>query len=464
MEYLVVLKNEENLIIKKFNEIKKWFLNNICNKKIYQYEDDINITSIKSDFFFISPYVFPLLNSYPLENMIPNPQKFLVDVDDNQIAYLRLKKNNIDRIKYSHFLKIFSGMENSPSDLISEFDNKNYLSKLWFYVKEENILRFLIFLENSYFTWSRLNWIKLKMSNRYPNIVFYEGKNKLESKKLVEKLDILVPKTYRVYNNSDEITQEELDELPDCIIKPTNLDGSKLIFKKNSRNILQLETLKKKLKNFDKMGINKELMPMIYAKFKPKIIAEEYVPDIKGTFTKPCEFKFYVFNGKIIFFIAINRKLDYNKFDFYDENFQQIQNDTLSYNRTQIDFDWPQLTYFEEMKKDISKIYDKFTRDLDNSFISRFIRMDFFVTKDKYYFGEFSLFPNGGSGKNLNDFGRKYFVQCWVPEVFSIFQGSLFEIPRLTLKEIDKELVESNNSKFRFTIKDKSKFIDYLFS
>ena len=53
--------------------------------------------------------------------------------------------------------------------------------------------------------------------------------------------------------------------------------------------------------------------------------------------------------------------------------------------------------------------------------MGKFIRIDFFINKEDYWFGEFSLFPNGGRGDNLNDFGKKTFIRNWVPEVFQIF-------------------------------------------
>lgn len=53
--------------------------------------------------------------------------------------------------------------------------------------------------------------------------------------------------------------------------------------------------------------------------------------------------------------------------------------------------------------------------------MGKFIRIDFFVNKENYWFGEFSLFPNGGRGDNLNEHGKKTFIRNWLPEVFQIF-------------------------------------------
>ena len=79
------------------------------------------------------------------------------------------------------------------------------------------------------------------------------------------------------------------------------------------------------------------------------------------------------------------------------------------------------LDYFDKLKKDVFLIYENFLKDMNNTFMGKFIRIDFFVNKKNYWFGEFSLFPNGGRGDNLNEFGKKTFIRSWIPEVFEIF-------------------------------------------
>ena len=73
MDYVFVLKEEKTTIIKKFNNLKKWFISNSYskfeNKIFYVYENEIDTTaSYFLNFYLISPNVFPMLNSYFLHN------------------------------------------------------------------------------------------------------------------------------------------------------------------------------------------------------------------------------------------------------------------------------------------------------------------------------------------------------------------------------------------------------------
>lgn len=473
MEYLVILKKETSEVIKRFNTIKKWFILNFDKniKKVYfVYEDKVNLDVNSLNFIIIGPNVFPLLTSLPFNNKTKN---FISGDRDNCIAFIKLqtplfsKKKDMKKvinINFNHIWEILKIIQHKV-DLTINFTPNTVKSSKWF--KTEKYEYLLKYLENDYFTWSNLNRLKLRIAGRYPEVIYYEGKNKLESKKIIESMNINCPKTYQVYNDVSEITQQSINNLQDCIIKPTNWDGSKFIFKNFKNKPLNAENIREKMKDFDKKNKSKELMPLIYKTHKPKIIAEEYIRDLKGGTSAPCEFKFYLFNGKIVFFLAINRKANYNKFDFYDENFNQIPNSKLSFERTQINFKWPQFSFFPNLKRDVLKIYEKFNSDLKNSFLGRFVRIDFFVNKDSYWFGEFSLFPNGGSGQNVSSYGKKYFVKCWLPEVFDIFSNKKEKIEKLTLENISEKLENKNPKKklrFSHSNQNSDKLVDFLFS
>jgi len=457
MEYLIILKDENNEKNIKFNNIKKWFFKNLKINSYFFYPNEINLNIInKNNFFIISENITPLLCSKPLEILIEYNKSYSIKKNNNVIANISMNKSKNERyFKITDYPKIYETINKLPSknfEYLSFFDKSLQNSKHWFYIDDINY--FLKYLENEYFTWTNINNIKLKIANKYPNIIFYDGKNKLESKKIIEELNIKTPKTYKIYNNTNEITKEDLDNFPNCVIKPTNLDGGNLVFLQNENNKLDINNLKYKMKDFQHIKKNKELMPLIKNQFKPKIIMEEYIKDLNNNYTKPCEFKFYIFDGKILFFIAINRKDSDKKFDFFDENFKKIPCNKLSFSKLAGNYKWPKLPYFNNLKKDIIKIYKKFNNDLNHSIIGRFIRIDFFITQDEYYFGEFSLFPNGGAGNNLNEFGKKFFIKNWIPEVFNIFNNQ-YEDDDLSL---DKLCEESDNESIFF------KLINFLFS
>ena len=430
MNYICILKEEKTEAIQKFNKIKKWFISNLSVKinPFFVYENEIDITApYFFNFYMISPNVFPMLNSCILHHTLK--QKNVICDDNNQpIIYLELKEKIKIEIeneqKYISFDQFYSSIQILPiriSGLIKEYNFKNINQREWFYVRDEQIPKFLKDMLHKYFTWENMNILKLKIAHLYPKIIYYEGKNKLESKKMVEKWGIKTPETYKQFSLLSDITQEEINKLPTCIIKPTNWDGGKYIFKNFKENPISADILRNSLRKYATENIQKEIMSLISKTHKPSIIAEEYIRDLSSQYSAPCEFKFYLFNGKILFILATNRKVSKQKFSFFDENFNQSPVTLYSVPFNELKFKWEKPAYFNKLKKDVFLIYENFVKDMNNTFMGKFIRIDFFVNKEDYWFGEFSLFPNGGRGDNLNDFGKKTFIRSWLPEVFQIF-------------------------------------------
>jgi hypothetical protein len=428
MDYVFVLKEEKTILIKKFNNLKKWFISNYYtkfeNKIFYVYENEIDITaSYFLNFFLISPNVFPLLNSHSLHNTLK--QKNIICENGNYTIFSIQLKSHIENenkyISYTNFYNIMQNLPNRIKGFIKEYNFKEINNNCWFYVTDEKIPKFIQDMNNKYFTWENMNEVKLNIAYLYPKIIYYDGKNKYESKKMVEKWGIKIPETYKQFLSLKDITQEEINKLPTCIIKPTNWDGGKFIYKNFKENPVSSAKLCKELKKFATDNIRKEIMRLISKKHKPSIIAEEYIKDLSSEYSSPCELKFYVFNRKILFILATNRKVSDKKFSFFDDNFSPLPVTLYSFSRNNLNFSWKKPDYFEKLKEEVFLIYDIFNKDMNNSFIGKFIRIDFFINKENYWFGEFSLFPNGGRGDNLNDNGKITFIKSWIPEVFQIF-------------------------------------------
>jgi len=428
MNYIFIMKEEKTEDIKKFNKIKKWFISNfyVKIKAFFVYENEIDLTApYFSNFYMISPNVFPLLNSCILHHTLKQ-KNVICDDNNHSIIYLEFKeKIKIEnKQKYISFNQFYSSIQILPTrinGLIKEYNFKNINNREWFYIEDDKIPKFLKDMNYKYFTWENMNILKLKIAHLYPKIIYYEGKNKLESKRMVEKWGIKTPATYKQFLQLSDITQEEINSLPTCIIKPTNWDGGKYIFKNFRENPLSANILRKNLRQFATENIQKEIMSLISKIHKPSIIAEEYIRDLSSQYSAPCEFKFYMFNGKILFILATNRKVSKQKFSFFDENFSQLPIILYSFTRNDLQYKWEKPHYFDKLKKDVFLIYENFLKDMNNTFMGKFIRIDFFINKEDYWFGEFSLFPNGGRGDNLNDFGKKTFIRSWLPEVFEIF-------------------------------------------
>jgi hypothetical protein len=427
MNYLFILKKEKNDIIKKYNNIKKWFINNSYLKMnaTYIYDDEINISNNNlKNLYIISPNIFPMLNSIRLDDIF-KIKNSICDDCEYPIICLELnesiKLNSNKKISLEKLYNLLNFFENRIKGLVIKYEFDKIHNLEWFYIDNYKIPDFLNDMKNRYFTWEHMNEVKLNIAHRYPKIIYYDGKNKYESKKMVENWNIKVPKTYKQFLSLKEITQDKINNLPTCIIKPTNWDGGKYVFKNFKDYPISALDMCKQLRYFYIANRKKEIMSLILRSNKPSIIAEEYIVDSNSNYTSPNELKFYVFNGKILFILASNQKVCLKKFSFFDENFNKFKVEKYSFPENELNFKFEKPYYFEKLKKDVLIISQNFYNDMKNTFIGKFIRIDFFINKENYWFGEFSLFPNGGKGDNLNDFGKKEFIKNWIPEVFQIF-------------------------------------------
>jgi hypothetical protein len=426
MNYIFILKKEKNDIITKFNEIKKWFIKNFYLKinATYIYDDEIDISNINfKNIYIISPNIFPMLNSVCLDDIFKIGNSICNDCI-YPIICLELNESFKKSSKKTSLNKLYDLLDFIPNrinGLVTKYDFDRVNNLEWFYIDDYRIPDFLREMKNRYFTWEHMNEVKLNIATHYPKIIYYDGKNKYESKKMVENWNIQTPKTYKQFLSLKELTQKEINNLPTCIIKPTNWDGGKYIFKNFKEDPILESFICKKLRYFSIRNRKKEILPLILKNNKPSIIAEEYIVDSNSDYSSPCELKFYVFNGKILFILGTNQKVSKKRFSFFDVNFNRFKVEKYSFPENELNFKWEKPHYFDKLKKDVFLIYENFLKDMNNTFMGKFIRIDFFINKEDYWFGEFSLFPNGGRGENLNDYGKKTFIRSWLPEVFQIF-------------------------------------------
>jgi len=424
---------------KAFLKIFKYFVNEYANAnnltalnmdKIYLIEDMIKKGDIKS--VFILPInVFPNFFSNIIRSSTFNKNSRIVF---NNHTFINIR---IDNLAYNKILS--KDFQNS----IPKIDNKNYFyvesisninykhfkkERLFILVDKYPTKNFINTFKNFYFNWPTLNVIKLKyiFRNRLLSFLKYDGKNKHISKEIIEKLNVNTPKTYQILTNIKNINYESLPNK--YIIKPSNLDNSRLVYMvKNSHDILKdikisKELFLNKFQNFNNELSNKELNPLIKRNYKPSIIIEEYIEN-KNNKVYPIELKIYVFNGEIKFIIIFDKNKHWRNFDIVDSNWNKIQFDDILSKDIGIDLQLDKPIFFEKLKDDVYKIFKYMKEDTNNTWISRFIRMDFFINEDNYYFGEFALFPNGGKGLNINSKSKKMFAQYWFNNLDDLFSN-----------------------------------------
>ena len=136
-----------------------------------------------------------------------------------------------------------------------------------------------------------------------------------------------------------------------------------------------------------------------------KIIVEELVEDEFG-YKIPLDYKFYMFGDKIATILVIDRPSKNKKEQvqcFYDENWNKISIDIRPTLREEDKFHKPK--FFKEMSAA--------ARKLGND-LGIFMRIDFYTTKDGFYFGEFTPTPDGGKG--FSQEGNRYLGTFWKGE------------------------------------------------
>ena len=239
---------------------------------------------------------------------------------------------------------------------------------------------------------------------RQRNLDWWKGKKdvwqkhlskKLKGEEFVAKYSIpIVPKI--LITDSYELNQ--FDQLTgDFVIKTSVGYSAKQVFPiKNGKNIftgndVTIAEILTSLKNDD-----------FVQKQNHKIIVEKIVEDEFG-YAIPLDYKFYMF-GKTIAAIQVIDRPNKNQKEqthyYYDENWNPIPINILPVRNNEDKFMKPK--YFEEMKNAAMILGEK---------LELFMRIDFYSTKNGYYFGEFTPTPEGGNG--FSEEGDQFLGSYW---------------------------------------------------
>lgn len=223
----------------------------------------------------------------------------------------------------------------------------------------------------------KLQWLKLHEGDP----IYTRMVDKAEAKKYVTEIigeEYIIP-TYGVWNHFDEI---DFDKLPDQFVLKTTHDSGGVIICKDKKTLDKNAAkvkLEKSLKN-DYYYTSKEWP---YKNVFPRIIAEKYMEDESGEL---CDYKLFCFDGKMkALFIATDRFTsgEETKFDFFDENFNHLPFTNGHPNATK-PIKKPES--FQQMKDLAEKLSQKIPH----------VRVDFYCTNGKIYFGELTFFHWGG--------------------------------------------------------------------
>lgn len=260
-----------------------------------------------------------------------------------------------------------------------------YFWKIFLYLLPKNIGRRLFYrvvmkkklnLNNPKDFNEKINWL----------IVYEHGEKegKLADKHLVKDIiinqdipNLHVPKTYKVYNDANEIN---LDDLPDQFVLKCN-HACEDVFICTDKKTFNLDEAKEVLNKKLKMNYAFETLEYHYKYIVPVIMAEEYLTDSINK--NPIDYKFYCFNGKAENILICSNRDEELKLDDFD----------LEWNLR--DYTFPEYKSNREFIKpknldEMIEIAEKLSQD------HIFVRVDLYNINGKIYFGELTFTPFNG--------------------------------------------------------------------
>lgn len=221
----------------------------------------------------------------------------------------------------------------------------------------------------------KLQWLKL--NNRNP--LYTKLVDKYEVREYVKDTigeEYLVP-LLGIWDDFDDI---DFDKLPNqFVLKCTHDSGGLIVCKDKSK--LDIQSARKKINRCLKFNYYYAFREWPYKDVKPRIVAEKYLEDNKGSL---CDYKFFCFNGSAkVWFLISGRSSGDTRCDYYD----------FEGNRLPFVQGYPNSDFVITMPPEIMQmktLAEKLTKDMKHC------RADFYLVDGRIYFGELTFFDSSG--------------------------------------------------------------------
>ena len=253
--------------------------------------------------------------------------------------------------------------------LSSYLINNVFLSRLYFFI----YLKKKLHLNKPATFNEKLQWLKLYYYPNNPLIVKCADKYSVREYVKEKGLYNLLTNLYGSWDNANQINW---DSLPDKYVLKCN-HGCAYNVLCPDKNKLDKEKTIKQLNNWLKEDFGKFNLELHYSKIKThKIICEEYLGDCIT------DFKFFCFNGnpKLMYVsndLIHDRQAQIGFFNIDGSKYPLIREDYANIETIKLP------TFFKDMVKDAETLSKDFP----------FVRVDFFITKKRYYFAELTFTP-----------------------------------------------------------------------
>lgn len=274
-----------------------------------------------------------------------------------------------------------------------------FLAKLYSRV----VLKKSVDLDNPQTFNEKIQWMKLYAYPKMPVVI--QCADKYAVRKYIHKknLDNITVPLLGEWDNAEKI---EWDKLPNKFVLKCN-HGCAYNIIVPDKNKLDKQEVIKKLNNWLKEDFGAFNVELHYSKIKPRVIVCE-------AFLGECitDYKFFCFNGKPKYIYVSNDLvhdrqaqigffyLDGEKMPLKREDYQDLPSVKLP-------------PFFDQMRKDAEILCQDFP----------FVRVDFFLANDKYYFAELTFTPSGG-------------MMPFNPEHYDLEWGKMLDISSLQKKVI----------------------------
>lgn len=243
---------------------------------------------------------------------------------------------------------------------------------------------------------------KFKMSSkdsfeRWKEIAFWQRRleNKYNAKQFVKKLGVQVADILWT-GKLEEFNPLILDDLPDnYIIKPVFGEASKSVYlMKNGTNLFDN-------KQYSKKELTNQIIKLFESNINTELIIEEFLPNKNGEYLVPNDYRFYTFNGEILW-IQLDKRTGFVKdqVSFYTPHWDLINHKILE--DASIDVYDPAPKCLDQMKDAAIKLSREY---------KIFCRIDFYATENGAVFGEFT--PTPRKGKFVTTYGNRELIRAW---------------------------------------------------
>lgn len=228
-------------------------------------------------------------------------------------------------------------------------------------------------LENPQTFNEKIQWLKLHDHNpEYIRMV-----DKYEAKKYVaEKIgeEYIIP-TFGVWDKFDDI---DFNLLPDQFVLKCTHDSGSLIICKN-KSIFNKKKARKKMNKCMRRNYYWGGREWPYKNVRPRILAEQYLEGAS------CDYKIMCFNGKVKCAFVCSERFseDGLKVTFFDRN----------WNKMPFERHYPKSNEIIEKPKEYDQMItlaERLAAEIP------FVRVDFYESDEKLYFGEMTFYPGSG--------------------------------------------------------------------